>query len=223
PEAAPKGQEDQPPAGPFVDIASELDDDRTPKKRTGGNVLIKGAKVLTVGPAGTIEKGDILVRDGKIKQIAESIDAPEGVMVIDASGLVAMPGIIDTHSHMAIAGGVNEMSLSIVPEVRVGDVVDGNDPTIYRALAGGTTAARLLHGSADTIGGQDAVIKLRQGEAGRDLILKDDRRPQGVKFALGENVTRRTGRFPNTRMGVEATIERAFEEGRAYKGRLDAY
>ena len=106
-----------------------------------------------------------------------------------------MPGIIDTHSHMAIQGGVNEMSLSIVPEVRVKDVVDGDDPTIYRALAGGTTTARLLHGSANTIGGQDAVIKLRYGRPGRDLILRTTG-PQGVKFALGENVTRRPRPVP---------------------------
>ena len=139
--------------------------------------------------------------------------------MIDATGLVAMPGIIDTHSHIAIQGGVNEYSLSIVPEVRVKDVVSGDDPAIYRALAGGTTTARLLHGSADTIGGQDAVIKLKHGLPGRDLIIKDA--PQGVKFALGENVTRQPGRFPNTRMGVEATIERAFQEARAYQAGLE--
>jgi imidazolonepropionase-like amidohydrolase len=137
-------------------------------------------------------------------------------MEINADGLFVMPGMIDTHSHMAIQGGVNEATLSIVPEVRVADVIDGDDPAIYRALAGGTTAARLLHGSANTIGGQDAIIKLRPGHPGRDILLKDSKRPQGVKFALGENVTRRTNRFPTTRLGVEATIERAFQEGKAY-------
>ena len=140
--------------------------------------------------------------------------------MIEAAGLVAMPGIIDTHSHIAIQGGVNEFSLSIVPEVRVKDVVTGDDVAIYRALAGGTTTARLLHGSANTIGGQDAVIKLRYGKPGRDLIVRDA--PQGVKFALGENVTRSRGRFPNTRMGVEAVIERAFEEARAYRAAVEA-
>ncbi|MFM1800653.1 MAG: hypothetical protein RJA81_5, partial [Planctomycetota bacterium] len=118
--------------------------------------------------------------------------------------------------HMAIQGGVNETTLSMVPEVRVSDVVNGNDPAIYRALAGGTTTARLLHGSANTIGGQDVIIKLAQGKPGKDLILRDEQRPQGVKFALGENVTRTRGRFPNTRMGVQATIERAFQQGKAY-------
>ncbi len=211
---APKTEDDQGPKAPFADIAAEFDADRRPAIRTGGTVLIKDATILTV-TRGTIARGSILIRDGKIAEVGAGVAAPEGVMVLDASGMVAMPGIIDTHSHQAIQGGVNEMSLSIVPEVRVKDVVTGDDPGIYRALAGGTTTARLLHGSANTIGGQDAVIKHRPGQPGRDLILRDG--PQGVKFALGENVTRRTGRFPNTRMGVEATIERAFEEGRAYR------
>ncbi len=208
---------------PFVDLPSELDVDRQPTLKTGGNVLVKNARILTVTPKGTIERGSILVQDGKIAKIGTDLEVPEGITVIDASGLVVMPGIIDTHSHMAISGGVNEMSLSIVPEVRVADVVDGEDPTIYRALAGGTTAARLLHGSANAIGGQDVVIKLRFGRAGRDLILRDSKRPQGVKFALGENVIRVSTRFPNTRMGVEATIERAFLEGRAYAKKRKAY
>jgi imidazolonepropionase-like amidohydrolase len=218
--ATPKTEDDQPSSTPFVDLAAEFDADRRPTIRTGGTALIRDATILTV-TRGTIARGSILVRDGKIAEVGPDIAAPEGVTVIDAAGMVAMPGIIDTHSHQAIQGGVNEMSLSIVPEVRVKDVVTGDDPGIYRALAGGTTTARLLHGSANTIGGQDAVIKHKPGQPGRDLILRDG--PRGVKFALGENVTRRTGRFPNTRMGVEATIERAFEEGRAYRETLKAH
>jgi imidazolonepropionase-like amidohydrolase len=198
----------------------ELDDDRKPVLHTGGDVLIKDATILTV-THGTIATGSILVKGGKIKAVGAGVTAPEGVKVINAAGMVAMPGIIDTHSHIAVQGGVNEGSLSIVPEVRVKDVVTGDDIGIYRALAGGTTTARLLHGSANTIGGQDAVIKLKYGKAGRDLIIRDG--PQGVKFALGENVTRSRGRFPNTRMGVESVIDRAFEEGRAYRAQWDEY
>ncbi len=207
----------------FVDVASELDEDRAPTLSTGGNVLIKDAVILTVSEAGTIPRGSILIRDGKIDAIGPDLEAPDGVMVLDAAGMVAMPGIIDTHSHMAISGGVNESSLSIVPEVRVADVVDGEDTTIFRAAAGGVTAARLLHGSANTIGGQDVVIKLRFGRPGHELILHDESRPQGVKFALGENVTRNRSRFPNTRMGVEAVIERAFQEGIDYDERREAH
>ena len=143
---------------PFVDVATELDEDRKPALHTGGDVLIKDATILTV-TQGTIAKGSILVEKGKIKAVGKDLTAPEGVTVIDAAGLVAMPGIIDTHSHIAVQGGVNEGSLSVVPEVRVKDVVTGDDVAIYRALAGGTTTARLLHGSANTIGGQDAVAQ----------------------------------------------------------------
>jgi len=214
--------EDQPAEKPLVDVATEFDEARKPTTHTGGNALIRDATILTgTAAGGMIRKGSILVKAGKIAAIGENLLEAPGVTVIEGAGLVAMPGIIDTHSHMAIQGGVNEATLSIVPEVRVRDVVTGDEPTIYRALAGGATAARPLHGSANTIGGQDAVIKLRHGEAGRDLLIHGG--PQGVKFALGENVTRSTGRFPNTRMGVEATIERAFEEGRAYRERWKAY
>ncbi len=170
---------------------------------------------------GTIPKGSILIEKGKIKAVGKDVSAPPGTKVIDAAGLVAMPGIIDTHSHIAVQGGVNEGSLSVVPEVRVKDVVTGEDVAIYRALAGGTTTARLLHGSANTIGGQDAVAKLRYGQPGRDMIVRYG--PQGVKFALGENVTRSPRRFPNTRMGVESVIEKCFEEATAYRAMWDAY
>jgi imidazolonepropionase-like amidohydrolase len=215
-----KAEPSKPQAAPFVDVAVELDRDRTPALHTGGNVLVDGATILTV-TRGTIAKGSILIEDGKVKAVGAGVTAPPGVTVIRAAGMVAMPGIIDTHSHIAVQGGVNEGSLSIVPEVRVKDVVSGDDIAIYRALAGGTTSARLLHGSANTIGGQDAVIKLKYGQPGRDLIIKGG--PQGVKFALGENVTRSRARFPNTRMGVESTIERAFEEARAYRERWNEY
>ena len=217
----PKKDEPAKPKAPFVDIETEFDPARKPTIKTGGNALIKNVAILTVDrKQPSIPNGSILIKDGKIAAIGESLSAPEGVKVIEGAGLVAMPGIIDTHSHMAIEGGVNEMSLSLVPEVRVRDVVTGEDPSLYRSLAGGNTVARLLHGSANTVGGQDAVIKIKPGSPGRDLVLKGN--PQGVKFALGENVTRTTGRFPNTRMGVESAIERAFLEARAYAQRRKA-
>ena len=140
--------------------------------------------------------------------------------VIEAAGLVAMPGIIDTHSHIAIQGGVNEFSLSVVPEVRVKDVVTGDDVSIYRALAGGTTTARLLHGSANTIGGQDAVIKLRYGKPGRDLIIRDA--PQGVKFALGENVTRLARPVPQHPDGRRGGDRARLRGGQGLSGRVGA-
>ncbi len=190
-----------------------MESDRKPKAHTGGSVLIKGATVLTVAN-GILPKADILIERGRIMKIAESIDTPMGMTVIDAAGMYIMPGIIDTHCHFAISGGVNEFSLSVVPEVRVRDVIDSEDVQIYRALAGGVTTSRLLHGSANCIGGQDAVIKLKFGEPASKLLLADA--PRGVKFALGENVKRTDGRFPNTRLGVEAVLVRAFTEAKTY-------
>lgn len=200
--------------------ATELEADRKPKTRTGGNVLIRGATVITVSN-GTRPTTDILIRNGKIEKIGSGITPEEGLATIDAYGMFVMPGIIDTHCHFAVAGGVNEFSLSVVPEVRVRDVINSEDVQIYRALAGGVTTSRLLHGSANCIGGQDAVIKLKYGEPASKLLIADA--PRGVKFALGENVKRTDGRFPNTRLGVEAVLVRAFTEAQAYRKTWDDY
>jgi imidazolonepropionase-like amidohydrolase len=225
-EPAPKGPARKPAAKEDAtkpdntEFASELEEDRKPAIRTGGNVLLRGATVLPVSQ-GTLTATDILVRGGKIAAVGKNLEAPEGVKVIELDGLFVMPGIIDTHCHFAVSGGVNEFSLSVVPEVRIRDVINSEDVQIYRALAGGVTTARLLHGSANVIGGQDAVIKLKYGRPGRDLVVGDG--PPGVKFALGENVKRSTGRFPNTRLGVEAVLVRAFTEAREYRKKWSAY
>ncbi|MFN0053964.1 MAG: amidohydrolase family protein, partial [Planctomycetales bacterium] len=197
---------------------TEIEADRLQRPlRTGGQVLLKNATVLT-GLGEPLPETSILVRDGKIAAISRDLAADASVTVIDCTGRFIMPGIIDTHSHIMFAegmGGVNEATLSIVPEVRVRDVIRSNDPSAYRALAGGVTAARLLHGSANVIGGQDAVVKLKFGDLPRDQLLHGN--PQGVKFALGENVKFQTNRFPNTRLGVEATLQRAFLEAFEYR------
>lgn len=202
------------------DANTEIESDRIPAIRTGGNVLLRNATVFTV-TNGTQPHCDILVRNGKIAGVGPKLTADGGIKVIDATGLSIMPGIIDTHSHFAASGGLNEFSLSVVPEVRVRDVVEGDDVQIYRALAGGVTTARILHGSANCVGGQDAVLKMKYGRPGRELIVGD--RPRGVKFALGENVKRTDGRFPNSRLGVEAVLVRSFTEAQEYQKQWDAY
>ncbi|MFT3879957.1 MAG: amidohydrolase family protein [Gemmatales bacterium] len=206
------------PASNKPELPSEVEADRKISTKTKGNVLIKGATVLTV-TKGTFT-GDVLVQGGKIKELGQNLTAPEGTAVVDATGLFVMPGIIDTHSHFSVSGGINEATLSVVPEVRVRDVVDSDDVQIYRALAGGVTAARLLHGSANCIGGQDAVIKLKYGAPSNELVVDSTK---GVKFALGENVKRSDGRFPNTRLGVEAVMVRSFTEAVEYKRKWKEY
>ncbi len=216
----PKEKEKAPDATAKQETASEIEEDRKPATRTGGNVLLKGATVLPVSRE-AMPATDILVQNGKIAAVGKDLPVPSGVKVIDLAGYFVMPGIIDTHCHFAISGGVNEGTLSVVPEVRIRDVINSEDVQIYRSLAGGVTTARLLHGSANVIGGQDAVIKLKYGEPAAKLLVTDG--PRGVKFALGENVKRTDGRFPNTRLGVEAVLVRAFTEAQEYKKRWDAY
>ena len=209
---------------PMLDVAeavqSETEADRNPFLHTNGNVLIRRATVLTCTGT-TLPNTDILVTGGKITAIGPNLKVESNAAIIDADGLFVMPGIIDTHSHFAISGGVNEDTLSVVPEVRVRDAIDSEDVQIYRALGGGVTTARLLHGSANVIGGQDAVIKLKYGRPAKEMLVLDG--PRGVKFALGENVKRSDGRFPNSRLGVEAVLVRTFTEGRIYRQTWDDY
>jgi len=197
---------------------TELDSDRLPKTRTGGSCVLINGIFLTA--TGRTVVGEMLIRDGIIVTLGAKSARPEGVKVIDLKGQYVMPGVIDCHSHIAIQGGVNEMNDTITAEVRIGDSVNHRDVSIYRALAGGTTTANLLHGSANPIGGQNAVIKLRYGKSAREMRYK--RAPRGIKFALGENVVRGS-HFPSTRMGVEATMRRAFLAARAYRASWKTY
>lgn len=206
------------------ELPSEIESDRLQRHlATGGNVLITNGTVLT-GWGAPLPRTSLLVRQGKIAAIGPDLVPDAGMTVIDAAGRYVAAGIIDTHSHIMFAegmGGVNEATASLVPEVRVRDVVRSEDPGSYRALAGGVTAARLLHGSANVVGGQDAVVKMKFGELAREQLLHGN--PQGVKFALGENVKRQRGRFPNTRLGVEATLNRAFLEAIDYRRQWQEY
>ncbi|MCA9092978.1 MAG: amidohydrolase family protein, partial [Planctomycetaceae bacterium] len=199
------------------ELPTELDTDRRPfSTDMPQDILIRGGRVWT--GERELPQADILIRDGKIVALEPTLAAVEGVPELDAHGLFVMPGIIDTHSHIMISDNfddINEFTLSVVPEVSIRDVVWTDDVSEYRALAGGVTTARLLHGSANVIGGQHAVVKLRLGKTAREHLIPDA--PGGVKFALGENVKSTEKRFPNSRMGIEAVIIRALQEARRYR------
>ena len=124
----------------------------------------------------------------KIVRISENIDVPAGAFakIIQAKGMHLTSGIIDEHSHIAISEGVNEGTQASSAEVSMADVINSEDINIYRQLAGGVTACQLLHGSANPIGGQSALIKLRWGLNPEQLKIEN---ADGfIKFALGENV-----------------------------------
>jgi len=190
-------------------------------------ILIRNATILTASH-GAIDKGDILIKDGKISAVGGTLKAPGDALVIEATGQFVTPGIIDCHSHIAVDGSVNEGSVSVSSMVNIADVLNSDDISIYRDLAGGVTVANILHGSANSIGGQTVVIKLRWGQPAAKLPFEGAL--PGIKFALGENPKRSnlralTGgeRYPVTRMGVEETIRSAFTEARDYKKAWDDY
>jgi imidazolonepropionase-like amidohydrolase len=217
PLSARRQKKEAPPAPVSRDV--ETDRRRVPVTRTGGHALVLNARLLTVSPAGTIDPGWILIENGRIQKLGAGEPPATAHVRIDASGLTIIPGIIDCHSHIA-ATAINESSYSISAEVRIKDVLDPHDEAIYRAAAGGCTAANVLHGSANTIGGQNGVIRTKWGTDAAGLIFPGA--PQGIKFALGENVkqsnwTRRGTRYPGTRMGVESVLRTAFLEARDYR------
>jgi len=197
-------------------------------------LLIRNATVLTV-TKGTIQDGSVLVENGKITAVGQNLSAPAGAVVVDAGGKFLMPGLIDCHSHTAIEGGVNEGTVSDSSMVNIEDVLDPMDINIYRALAGGLTVSNVLHGSANAIGGQTVVIKLRWGKTAQEMLLAGAK--PGIKFALGENPKRQgytppavlplgrpaERRFPGTRMGVEDVIRQSFVEAKNYQADWQVY
>jgi len=193
----------------------------------GGDLLIKNGTILTV-TKGVIPKGDILILGGIIKQIGENLQGPEGVKIIDATGKYVIPGIIDSHTHIALFG-TNEGSEAVTPEVDVGEVVDAEDTSILTALSGGVTMVHTMHGSANPIGGQNVVLKMKWGRPSEELIVHEAYHT--LKFALGENA-KQSGRtislttpprYPQSRMGINAIIRREFLKAKNYMEQWDRY
>ncbi len=184
------------------------------------NLLIKNATVWTNEKEGVLQNADVLVKNGKIISVGKNLDAA-GASIIDGTGKHVTAGIIDEHSHIA-AASINEGGQSITSEVRIADNINPDDVNIYRQLSGGVTSSHILHGSANTIGGQTQLIKLRWGANDDELKFKG---ADGfIKFALGENVKRNTSqnnnRFPDTRMGVEQVQLDAFTRAKDYEAAL---
>jgi imidazolonepropionase-like amidohydrolase len=197
----------------------------TPPARPGA-VIVRGATVWTEGPAGTLENADVVAVNGKITAVGKGLAAPAGALEVDGRGKHVSPGVIDCHSHTAIDGNVNELTHNVTAEVRIRDVIDPLDVAVYRELAGGTTMANVLHGSANAIGGQNAIVKFRWGGGPDDFLFAGA--PEGIKFALGENPKQSNfnnprPRYPATRMGVANLIRERFLAARDYRKRQEEY
>ncbi|MCI0485560.1 MAG: amidohydrolase [Blastocatellia bacterium] len=211
----------------FVLVAALVVAAQAQQGNSSGETLIRNATIMTASH-GTIENGSILIRNGKIAAVGKDVKAGPNAKIIDATGMYVTPGFIDAHSHTAL-DAINEGALSVTAMVRNLDVINDTDINIYRQLAGGTTTIHPMHGSANSIGGQNVILKLKWGKSAEEMIFPD--MPRTIKFALGENPKRRgnptvpgqSARFPATRMGVEETIREAFVQGREYMKKWDEY
>jgi len=189
------------------------------------DLLIKNGTVLTV-TKGTLPNGDVLVVGGIIKKIGKNIKVPKGTKVVDATGKYVIPGIIDSHTHIALTG-TTEMGDAITPQVKMQDVLNAESTSIYTALSGGVTMVHTMHGSGNPIGGENIVLKMKWGKTSEEMIVHEAYRT--LKFALGENPKRAnvsgmgTPRYPQSRMGVNAIIRREFLKAKNYMDQWDRY
>ena len=193
------------------------------KPDVAGDLVIKNATVMTASH-GTIDHGSVWVHNGKIAGVGATVSAPADAMVIDATGKFVTPGIIDPHSHSALGDDVNEATSPVTPSMMMIDAFDNTDSALYRALAAGVTTELLLHGSANMIGGQAAVIKNKFGLTRGQMLFPNA--PRSIKFASGENPKRLYGRrneLPSTRMGNFEVMRQSFEDAKNYMASWDAY
>lgn len=195
---------------PFGDAGVRFDrtakGDRAP--RAIQRTVFRNATVWTSSAAGIMEGCDVLIDGGKVAAIGRALAVLADTQELDCAGRHITPGLIDCHSHTGVLGEVNEWTQACTAEVSIGDVIDPTDINWYRQLAGGLTAANQLHGSANPIGGQNSVVKLKWGEPASAFLIPDAK--PGIKFALGENVVGPRDRYPDTRMGVEAYMRDRF-------------
>lgn len=184
------------------------------------NLLLKNGTIYTFDQ-GILKGYDLLVLNGKIAEITQNIPNKRKVTEVDLAGKSVIPGIIDSHNHIAVLGGVNEVAENITPEVKMEYQIYPDDPNIYYSLTGGVTMNHAMHGSANPIGGENYVFKLKWGKSAEEMLEK--RALRTLKMALGENPKRMSDRFPNSRMGVSYAIEKAYSDALEYKKDWETY
>ena len=169
-----------------------------------------------------IERGVLVVRDGLIAAVGAvgDVTVPAGATVVDLSGKLVMPGLVDTHSHIGEPWGADG-SAPIQPEVRNLDSINVRSSTIQRAQAGGITTANLMSGSGHLISGQTTYVKLRAGRTIDDLVYRraDGRAMGGLKMANGTN-SQDAPPFPGTRGKSAALVRSAFVKAQEYAAKI---
>jgi imidazolonepropionase-like amidohydrolase len=186
------------------------------------DLALKGGTILTI-TKGTVDNGTIVIQNGRITAVGENIKIPVGIKVIDITGKFVIPGIIDSHSHIALTD-INEATDPVTPQIWMWEALEPGSDSIRKTLAGGVTTVKTMHGSANVIGGVNVTIKLKYNRPVEELIIPGAR--QQLKMALGENPKRvygSKGRSPSTRMGNAYVARKAFIEAQEYKARWDKY
>ena len=188
------------------------------------NLIIRNTTVWTNEKEGILKNMDVAITNGLIASIGKNLENNNSSLEIDGTNKHLTAGIIDEHSHIA-ASSINESGHNSSAEVTIEDVVNPNDISIYRTLSGGVTTIQILHGSANPIGGQSAIIKLKWGETAENMLMKDA--AKFIKFALGENVKQSNwssySRFPQSRMGVEQVYVDFFQRAKEYGKKWENY
>ena len=196
-------------------------------------LAIKGGKILTITD-GVIEGGTILIDGGKIVKVGKRIKVPEDAEVIDVTGKVVMPGLIDAHCHIGIieekigwAGGDgNEATDPATPHMRALDAIKANadEGGLEAAVKAGITTVQILPGSANVIGGTGVVVKTAPKVVTDDMVIRN---PSGMKIAFGENPRRVYGeglkKTPSTRMGVAAILREWLQKTVNYMEKKDRF
>lgn len=186
------------------------------------DIVLKGGTVLTI-TNGMIKNGIVVIRNGKIAALGKDAAIPQGIDVVDVSGMYVMPGIVDTHTHLSLSD-TNERTDPVTPQVRMDGGIDPRSDSFLRTLAGGVTTVKIMHGSGNVIGGLCVTLKLKVGHSLDEMMLPHVR--QQLKLALGENSMGyygSRGLHPSTRMGCADIMRRAFMEARKYKADWDRY
>jgi imidazolonepropionase-like amidohydrolase len=216
----PKKQEPVPAPPTLGDVSYPFTAFGWKEKPRTQTVLIQNTTVWTGEKEGILTNTDVLISNGKIQKMGRKLPVQDNAIVINGEGKHLTAGIIDEHSHIAATRSINEGTQESSAEVRIGDVIDGEDIDIYRQLAGGVTSSHILHGSANPIGGQTQLIKLRWGFTPEEMKFQNW--PGFIKFALGENVKQSNwgaeggSRYPQTRMGVEQVYVDYFARAQEY-------
>jgi len=191
---------------------------------TAQDMALRGGTILTV-IRGVIENGTVVIQKGKITAVGRDVAVPAGMKIIDARGRFILPGLIDTHTHIAMDGGdVNESTDPSTPHLWMKDVLLPDHPSIMTTLSGGVTTVKAMHGSANVFGAVNAVLKLKYARPLEELLVRDVR-PQ-LKMALGENPKRfygGQGKAPSTRLGTAYIVRKGFTDAREYKAKWDEY